>query len=426
MIALISFSVIAYAEENPTESTTTSSESIVTTADKALVGNGTPGVAVVASYNDDGSLKSIVSKPVTADDIAILDVSVGDKIMYFDSLETLRPIVPSVTVIDETLNKDKNAIYEAAVEQALVEALGKDKGKNFTELQKALALHDWLINNCMYDLEYFDESAFTKYGAIVNHIAVCSGYAAAYADLLGRAGIKAYVVSGISPTGDPHAWNCLRINGKYYYADVAAGDTNIDVLGGGRYAFFLLDAASWARTGYEFVDDDNCTDTTFNNYSLFRDGGFPLIYDEDKQIYYYADIDVIKTTTSAFDAKLSEVTNETGLRQVSMIMSKDKRFIYFLKPSFQTRYGTVYLYSIETDEYYTYDIEDVSFYVIFCGLRENGKNLEVTRSCYIDRKYTHRTMITIPLPTSLDKRFVTFDDNYEGGTTKSCYYLDNY
>lgn len=37
-----------------------------------------------------------------------------------------------------------------------------------------------------------------------------------------------------------------------------------------------------------------------------------------------------------------------------------------------------------------------------------------------------RTIMTIPFPANFEKSKVTFDQNYNGGTSADCYYLDNY
>ena len=64
----------------------------------------------------------------------------------------MNPLSDAVTVTDVISDEDKETIYEAAGDKALREALGKNKGKDMTELQKALALHDWLVMNCQYDV----------------------------------------------------------------------------------------------------------------------------------------------------------------------------------------------------------------------------------------------------------------------------------
>lgn len=406
--------------------------------------NEAEGVALVVSYNKNGTLKKIVTEHVTKENPALFkELEVGDKVMFLDSLKTMKPLAPSVTVtgIPITDTNDKNnkkiqdAIYKVAVEKALVEALGEDKGANLTELQKALHLHDWLIKNCMYQLNYMHGNLYTAYGAIAGGRAVCGGYTAAYAALLEKVGIKVSKKFGISPFGDEHEWNVVTIDGKNYYVDVAADDGSTDVSGGGGYYYFLVDAASFLERGYQFNNNDNCTDTTYNECSLFRDGAFPLLWDESKQIYYFVDKDKVKTTDKTFSAEISKQTSETDQHPNSVIWTKDKKWLCYLIPSNYTHYGTAYLYNFEKDEYYKYEIEDASFYVIFAGLREKDNNLEVTRCGYInltgseynvDHRYITFKQMAIPLPENCEKRKVTFNSNYAGGGETSCYYLNNY
>lgn len=430
------FSVVAYAADG---------EILADGCTVLVKADGTEGVAVVASYNKKGSLKKIVTEPVTEDNPALFkELEVGDKVMFLDSLKTMKPLAPSVTVTGaiiptDTTDKEnkriQNTIYKVAVEKALVEALGENKGEDLTELQKVLHIHDWLIRNCMYQLDYIYPNLYTAYGAIVNGRAVCGGYTAAYADLLNEVGIKVSKKFGISPSGDQHEWSIVTVDGKNYYVDVAADDGSVDVSGGGGYYYFLVDAESFLKRGYQFNNNDNCTDTTYNECSLFRDGGFPLLWSESEQIYYFVDKNKVKTTDKTFSTEISKQTSETDQHPNSVIWTEDKQCLCFFIPSNRTRYGTLYLYNFEKDEYYKYEIEDASFYVIFSGLREKDNNLEVTRCGYInltgskyniDQRYITFKEMAIPLPTNYEKRKVTFDSNYEGGTVSSCYYLNNY
>ena len=70
-----------------------------------------------------------------------------------------------------------------------------------SELEKAIALHDYLVVNCEYDKENLMLTRFrifySAYGVLVNRIAVCNGYALAYKYLLNQVGIECYMVSAI-------------------------------------------------------------------------------------------------------------------------------------------------------------------------------------------------------------------------------------
>lgn len=62
------------------------------------------------------------------------------------------------------------------------------------------------------------------YGALVRKRPVCAGYAFAYQYLLQQVGIEALKVSGDCHGGERHAWNIVKLEGKYYHTDVTWGD----------------------------------------------------------------------------------------------------------------------------------------------------------------------------------------------------------
>lgn len=128
------------------------------------------------------------------------------------------------------------AVYpetEEAVRALLAQAEG------LSDEEAALLFHDALIENTVYDRELYgltesgphDENApeyesFTAYGALVNHKAVCSGYARAFQWLMKERGIPCLYIGGYKNdnpnTG--HAWNLVEINGEYGFIDVTSDD----------------------------------------------------------------------------------------------------------------------------------------------------------------------------------------------------------
>lgn len=86
----------------------------------------------------------------------------------------------------------------------------------------------------------------------------------------------------------------------------------------------------------------------------------------------------------------------------------------------------MYLYSFETDKYYTYAIKNIKD-VVFCRIRQKGNNIEVVRD-YVKNNmpYIVNVVKTIPLPNDIRERNVTFDPNYSGGNITSCKYINNY
>lgn len=97
-----------------------------------------------------------------------------------------------------------------------------------SEYEKALILHDALVKSITYDVTA--ANAHNSYGALVDGRAVCEGYAESYQVLLEEVGIMSYVVRGIGKTSvgqERHAWNLVRLDGKYYYSDLTWDDPTI-------------------------------------------------------------------------------------------------------------------------------------------------------------------------------------------------------
>lgn len=88
-----------------------------------------------------------------------------------------------------------------------------------------LYLHDTIVQTVDYTLNA--QNAHNAYGALVDKKAVCDGYSKALQHLLRKCGIQALVVTGVANTG--HAWNIVKIDGKYYHTDATFDDASNDL-----------------------------------------------------------------------------------------------------------------------------------------------------------------------------------------------------
>ena len=97
--------------------------------------------------------------------------------------------------------------------------------------EKARAVHGYLCENVGYDdihkrNEHYHLKS-TAYGALINGHAVCQGYCAAAYRLLREAGIECRVVTGLASidgSEEYHAWNIVKIDGRWYNMDVTWDD----------------------------------------------------------------------------------------------------------------------------------------------------------------------------------------------------------
>ncbi len=99
-----------------------------------------------------------------------------------------------------------------------------------TDVQKIQQIHDWLIERCTYDDTYSLPNTNNVYGTIINGYSVCSGFAHAFKYIAELAGLNVLYVTGYSynsvlNTFEPHAWNVVYVNNKYFLVDVTFDNT---------------------------------------------------------------------------------------------------------------------------------------------------------------------------------------------------------
>ncbi|CGG52513.1 S-layer homology domain-containing protein [Bacillus cereus] len=127
--------------------------------------------------------------------------------------------------------------------------------------EKVKAIHDYVVKHVSYDTSY---KAYTAYEALVNRSAVCQGYALLTYQLLKEAGIENHFVTGTGD-GQPHAWNLVKIENKWYHLDTTFDDPVPDEQGRVTYSYFNLSDEQIARN-HEWNRGDYPQATT-NYYS---------------------------------------------------------------------------------------------------------------------------------------------------------------
>ncbi|MGG0200922.1 S-layer homology domain-containing protein [Bacillus anthracis] len=127
--------------------------------------------------------------------------------------------------------------------------------------EKVKAIHDYVVKHISYDTSY---KAYTAYEALVNRSAVCQGYALLTYQLLKEARIENHFVVGTGD-GQPHAWNLVKIENKWYHLDTTFDDPIPDEQDRVTYSYFNLSDEQIARN-HEWNRGDYPQATT-NYYS---------------------------------------------------------------------------------------------------------------------------------------------------------------
>lgn len=259
-----------------------------------------------------------------------------------------------------------HAVWEK-VEEEIVGDLRGDT--SLTEAQKALLIHDRLALHCEYDKVNYDkeyaegikdaipQESYTAYGALVNGVAVCEGYAKAYKYLLAQVDIHAFLCTSLEID---HMWNIVEIDGKYYHVDVTWDDPTWDVPGLVLHKNFLCSTQeivnSHETTDFLTPPTDNAYDNAF-----WRDSetAFVLV---DGEIYYIDNDNVaLQYTLNTYDGTVlcsvddMWIFNETQAYKGQSRLATDGEYLYY------SLSDGIYRYDIATDTAREFYKPDVNF-----------------------------------------------------------------
>lgn len=178
-----------------------------------------------------------------------------------------------VSYLAEGFNsKQEVEAYEAQIESVKQYILSMVEGKN--DYDKIKIVHDYLIDTIEYDSTISENNIYNIYGALVSRKCVCEGYAKAFQYLMNEIGIENVIVIGTGTNSnnqtENHAWNYVKLNGKWYAIDTTWDDPII--IGNGRvsdesrYKYFLKGSRTMSQNHF--------------TSGKFTDGGQEFVYPE--------------------------------------------------------------------------------------------------------------------------------------------------
>lgn len=154
---------------------------------------------------------------------------------------------------------------DSASEKQMEEIASRLFTAEMSDYDKVFVIHQYLVSTVDYDYENLQtatlpDSVFTAEGALLNHLAVCEGYARAFSWLCTQADLNELMISGTADNGSgsiSHAWNQVQVDGIWYNIDVTWDDPLVEnqVITDGSnivYDYFLvpdsvIDGNHWAE-----------------------------------------------------------------------------------------------------------------------------------------------------------------------------------
>ncbi len=187
--------------------------------------NITTAVAKVSSPASvyDGTHKITVSEVRMVYDTVIRDRPeffwIDPNFSYSHSGSNVLSVVPQYNMKASEVPAAKKKL--ASVADGIISKLNP----SMSDLDKELYFHTVVAKSATYDLEG-GVHIHDAYGALVENVAVCDGYAKAFEYLLHRTGVPAFEAIGTVDTDGGHAWTYVKLYGEWYHTDVTWDDPN--------------------------------------------------------------------------------------------------------------------------------------------------------------------------------------------------------
>ena len=190
------------------------------------------------------------------------------------------------------------------------------------------------MQNCEYGYtDYSKEYAYRAYGVLVQNTAVCNGYAEAMALLLSCVGVENEIMTGTAD-GELHAWNRVKLDGKWYQVDATWNDP-------------LPDRGSFAGHMYFNVTDDIMDDMHEWDEDLFE-ACTDMEYNYFEKNNLICDYDTFVNVVNKAASR-----NITGT--IEVVVNDFDEKVYNWEELFRDSPGVLY-YSYDYEPYGEYDV----------------------------------------------------------------------
>lgn len=167
------------------------------------------------------------------------------------------------------------------------EAIKKNIGNLKSDYQKAYWAYQFVLDHFQYDKTQSNYSVHSGF----NEGTVCIGYATLYCSIMNKLGLECMVVEGSVYHDEflTHAWNVIKLDGKWYCVDATWGDEDIP----SKYFLKSKDTFlkeeygvhqariydDFIKAGEIFSDTDYLDNNELSNHSIL-----PAVYDVELDI----------------------------------------------------------------------------------------------------------------------------------------------
>lgn len=269
-----------------------------------------------------------------------------------------------------TVNVSLIQATQKKIDQKVKKALKSIKpGMNTVE--KALVLHDYLIQNTQYNDEESKEYRYSEWGVFLKGRGNCQGYSMAYGILMKQAGIPVrYVVS----ESMMHMWNQIKIDGKWYHVDVTWDDPLDTTQKKDQYGLvlhdrFLCSTRKMMEKGYYDFRGKSAKSTKYDD-KFWTDITSRIFYRKGKWLYQ----------------------TDRMIQQRSSLTKGKAKNLYWAGGNYFTAFNQDKYYFINYNRIYLYQRKTGKIYLVLRGSKYYHGNYRISQLKYASGKLTYRVV----------------------------------
>lgn len=241
---------------------------------------------------------------------------------------------------------------------------------NMTDFEKIMAVHDYMVLNYCYD-ESFANHDIT---IMTTKTGVCMSYTLAFKYLMDTLGIECTYVSSESMN---HAWNLVKLDGKWYHIDLTWDDPTHDKFAQVRHTYELLSTdkiKSLENPHYGFDTNGLRADSTLYDDAVWHNNTASIVCLDDME-YWIEDNSVVREDGTVIYNNLSGTDKDWNIgfgycirNTVFAGLAEYNGLLYFNTDE------AIYSYNPHTDEIKTVLKEEG-----VCGLYIDKNNLSYSK-----------------------------------------------
>lgn len=190
---------------------------------------------------------------------------------------------------------EEQVLAEEEAARAVLELLIEE---DMTDGEKATVIHDWIVLNCRYNVTLYRDMS---YGVLVDHEAICRGYARAYVVLAQMLGLPCEYSFSEALV---HAWALVELDGSYYYADPTWDDSHYERIGFVNHRHFFFNSADERQFSHYGGDSDIWAAGGIYEAAPWRAAVSRVIFEGDYCYYLDGDFRLIRCHRQTWETEV--------------------------------------------------------------------------------------------------------------------------